>query len=162
MDNYFQGCPPMMSDGHFLTDYRSSQVREEYFKYKHCLSTENQARTLRIDTADQIMDDDWDYYINTDSCFPQKSCYHSANTTRTSTIYNNAEILAYNGDIPAPKCNIGCNDFRLTVTQGSIKGRKDCVNDPNSTLYPADRYPKRCSKNGRILPDGIYLYGNEQ
>jgi hypothetical protein len=155
MDNYFQGCPPMMNDGRFMTDYRSSQVREEYFKFKNCLSTENQSRTLRIDNADKIMDDEWDYLIENKSCFPQKNCYHTANTTKTSTIYNNAEILAYNGKIPAPKCNIGCNDFRMTVTQNGAKGRKNCVNDSNVMQYPADRYPKRCDKYGRILPDGV-------
>ena len=38
MDNYYQGCPPMMNDGRGLTDYRSSQVREERFKYKYNIS----------------------------------------------------------------------------------------------------------------------------
>ncbi len=156
MDNYFQGCPPMMSDGRFLTDYRSSQAREEYFKYTHCLATENQARTLRIDTADKIMDDEWDHLIETRSCFPQKNCYHTANTTKTSTIYNNAEILAYNGKIPAPKCNPGCNDFRMSVTKGSIEGRNPCTDNLNVTRYPADRYPPRCNGTGRMLPDGNF------
>ena len=114
MDNFFQGCPPMMDDGRLFTDFRSSQVREEIFRQKNCVISENEARTLRIDDADAIMDNEWNYLRDTRSCFPQKNCFHKNLSTRVTTAYNNAELLAYNGDIPAPKCDVNCHDFRAT------------------------------------------------
>jgi hypothetical protein len=51
MDNYFRGCPAVMSDGRLFTDYRSSQVREELFRHRNCVISENEARTLRIDNG---------------------------------------------------------------------------------------------------------------
>lgn len=158
MDNYFQQCPPMMNDGRLFTDYRSSQVREELFKYRNCLTSENEIRTLRIDNADEIMDSEWDRIRQTKSCFPRRNCYHGYPTTRTSTIYNNAELLAYNGVIPAPKCDIDCYDFRMTTTIGSMKATPSCIVQTEQPMngYPDDRYPVKFPKTNKILADRLY------
>lgn len=158
MDNYYNMCPPMMDDGRLFTDYRSSQIREEVFKYKNCAISENEARTIRIDNGEEIMDEEWDYLTATKSCFPRDKCYHQHPTTRVSTFYNNAELLAYNGELPAPKCNRGCHDYRLTVTKGSRAGKKNChsVVEPGSG-YPLDRCPRRCARTNRLLPDQLYV-----
>lgn len=157
MDNYFHECPPMMEDGRLFTDFRSSQVREEIFRYKNCVTSENEARTLRIEAASKIMDEEWDHLRKTKSCFPQKKCYHKHPTTRVTTFYNNAEILAYNGELPAPACEPGCHDYRLTVTDGSKAGKKGCIPPANNTGngYPADRCPSRCAKTKRMRPDQL-------
>lgn len=99
MDNYFLECPPMMDDmGRSVgTDYRSSQVREEIFRQENCVFTENDSRTLRIENGEWIMDYEWDVLRATRSCFPTKTCFHKNSTTRVTSDYNNAEILAYNG-----------------------------------------------------------------
>ncbi len=160
MDNYFQGCPPMMDDGRLFTDYRSSQVREEIFRYKNCLNSENEARTLRIENGNNIMDEEWDHLKNTKSCLNNKICFHKNLTTRVTSGYNNAELLAYNGDLTAPTCNVDCHDFRVTDTPGSKRGGKvGCVSEKNSEFagYPPDRCPSRCLKTNRLLPENLYV-----
>ena len=121
MDNYFQKCAPMMDDGRGFTDFRSSQVREELFKYKNNVSSENESRTLRIDRADDIMDLEWNSLGNARACFPKKKCFHINPITQVTSAYNNAEILAYNGELPAPTCNanLDTHDYRMSVTKGS-------------------------------------------
>jgi hypothetical protein len=161
MDNYFDGCPPMMDDGgRLFCDFRSSQVREELFRYKNCVYSENEARTLRIENADEIMDTEWNKVRATKSCFPTKVCFHKSPTTRVTTNYNNAEILAYNGDLPAPLCDVDCYDYRMTFTTGSRKPKPGCKHSANSRLsyagYPANRCPERCVKTNRIRPEKLY------
>jgi len=126
MDNYFPSCPPMMSDGRNFTDYRSSQSREAYFRYKNCVNNENAARNIRIDRGAEIMDKEWDHLTKTNWCFPQKKCFHNSPTSRTSTQQNIAELMAYNGFVKAPECHPSCYSFRMTVTPGSARGRKNC------------------------------------
>ena len=159
MDNYYHECPPMMDDGRLFTDYRSSQVREELFRYKNCIASENEARSLRIDNADQIMDDEWNHLRCSRSCFPRSSCFHQTPMTRVTTVYNNAELLAYNGeeDIPAPKCNYNPKDFRLTITEGSMRQGNVQNSSPEFNGYPKDRCPRRCTKTNRIPPEKLYV-----
>ena len=159
MDNYFKECPPMMDDGRLFTDFRSSQVREELFRYKNCVSSENEARTLRIENADEIMDRDWTHLRANKSCFPRKRCFHKQPMTRVTTAYNNAEILAYNGELPAPECNMDCYDYRMTMTPGSAKGRPGCAQSHGINLgtgYPTNRCPVRCAKTNRLKPEKLY------
>jgi hypothetical protein len=158
MDNFFKGCPPMMDDGRLFTDYRSSQVREEIFREKNCAISENEARTIRIEKADDILDDEWDYLRKTRSCFPEKKCYYKNPMTRVTTAYNNAELLAYNGYIPAPECNIDCHDMRATITVGSVNGRPGCIKKKKLAYggYPPDRCPTMCARTDRLKPDGLY------
>lgn len=161
MDNYFHECPPMMDDGRLFTDYRSSQVREELFRYKNCVASENEARLFRIDNGEDIMDKEWDQTQQSKSCFPRKVCFHKYPTTKVSTVYNNAEILAYNGILPAPICDDRCFDFRMTATKGSRQVRPGCTNtqQTSSTFgYPSDRWPEKTSKMNQIKPDGLYEY----
>jgi len=140
------------------TDYRSSQVREEIFRQDNCVFTENDSRTLRIENGEWIMDYEWDVLRATRSCFPSKVCFHKNPTTRVTSDYNNAEILAYNGDLPAPKCETDCHDYRATVTPGSRKGRRSCTPSPKEDAYagyPPERCPVRCKKTNRIRPERL-------
>lgn len=162
MDNYFRDCPPMMSDGRLFSDYRSSQVREEIFRNQNCVYTENEARTLRIENGEQIMDREWDNMVASRYCHPSKKCFHKHPTTRVTSAYNNAEILAYNGELPVPACDTECHDYRLTVTKGSRSGRPDCVqHNPQDTFsgYPKDRCPPRCKRTNRIIPEALRQNG---
>ena len=73
MDNYFPNCPARMDDGgRPFTDFRSPQVREELFKQKNGLITENEARTFRIENAEDIADEDWKRFSTTYACPPKK------------------------------------------------------------------------------------------
>jgi len=160
MDNYFQQCPPMMEDGRGFTDFRSSQVREELFRYNNNVISENEARTLRIDNGEAIMDREWAVLRSTRSCFPQKKCFHKSPTTRVTTAYNNAEILAYNGILPAPQCNVETDDYRLTMTKGS-KGSGNIsqinANQANVYGYDKDRCPALYPRSKRIVPEKLFV-----
>jgi hypothetical protein len=160
MDNYFQECPPMMDDGRLFTDYRSPQIREEIFRHKHCVASENEARTLRTEHAEQIMDDEW-YTLREKSCYPRKNCFHKHPTTRVTTPDNIAEILAYNGQLPAPSCDPASYDFRMTSTKGSKTAKADVrrtkQKSPQSDFYG---YPVRCARTHRMNPESLNLGQN--
>lgn len=161
MDNYFNECPAMMNDsGRSVgTDYRSATVREQIFRYKNCTISENDARTLRIENGERILDNDWVNLRKTNSCFPRKKCYHKHPTTKVSTAYNNAEILAYNNVLPAPSCDVdNYADYRATQTVLSNRQQ----NNPNPYYgYPPERCPRKCAKTNRLLPDGLYLMNSD-
>lgn len=162
MDNYFNECPAMMDDGRLFTDYRSSQVREELFRQKHCVVSENESRTLRIENAEEIMDGEWAYLRQNKSCFPNRNtCYHNNPRVGTSTIENNAELLAYNGIIAPPPCpsTRDCSDYRLTETEGSRTNRRKCIERNTENLYDDGRRTKRCKRSSKHLPDSLYRYG---
>lgn len=152
MDNYFKECPPMMNDGRLFTDYRASQVREELFRYKNSIISENEARMLRTNNAETIMDTEWQHLRENSSCFAQKRCFHKSPTTLVSSIYNNTETHAYNGLLQAPTCDTGHMDYRLTQTRGSIRNNSKQQSDIN---YPKNRHPIRNYKTNKIHPDGL-------
>lgn len=158
MDNYFQECPPMMNDGRLFTDYRSSQVREELFRHKSCVISENEARTLRIENAEDLMDNEWDWLRLTKSCYPRTHCFHKHPITRVTSAYNNAETLAYNGIIPAPTCDPACYDFRTTSTRGSRRPKRTCTTTQQTPFngYPTERCPVKCPRSNRIKPERLY------
>lgn len=158
MDNYFNECPPMMNDGRLFTDFRSSQVREELFRHNNCVLSENEARTLRIENGNRILDTEWGNLRKTKSCFPRKMCFHKHPTTRVTTSYNNAETLAYNGYLQAPKCDGDCYDFRLTSTVGSRQPRLGCNEENNKGFhgYPNERCPVICPRTNRMKPERLF------
>lgn len=155
MDNYFKECPPMMEDGRLFTDYRSSQVREEVYRFKNSVISENESRMLRTQNAETIMDTEWQNLRDIKSCFTQKRCYHKNPTTLVSSAYNNAEILSYNGLLPAPECDVNCQDYRLTDTRGSTEKRPGCQDIQNNRDYPSSRCPVRYHKTNRLVPEGL-------
>lgn len=158
MDNYYHGCPARMNDGREFTDYRSSQIREEIFRFKNCLASENESRTFRIENGDKIMDQEWNYHMNHKYSFPRKNSFHHNPRTRVSSSYNNGEILAYNGVIQPPKNQKRCHHYRLTLTEQSKKEYDTCVNEHLTNLgYPVNRCPKRCKRTNRLVPDGLYF-----
>ena len=156
MDNYYQECPAMMNDSRGLTDYRSSQVREELFKYRNNLYNENETRTTRINNGEKIMVNEWTTLKDKRACFPKKKCFHLHPITNVTTAYNNMEMMAYNGDIPAPKCEYQVDrDYRMTNFDSydtCIDAKK--MNSQNG--YPINRQPIK-NKINRVLPERIYV-----
>jgi hypothetical protein len=151
-----------MNDGREFTDYRSSQVREEIFRYKNCLSSENETRTFRINNGDKIMDNEWNYLMKNKYCFPRKNCYHHNPKTLVSSTYNNGEVLAYNGIIAQPKCQNRCHHYRLTLTEQAKKQYDNCADENMvNSGYPVSRCPKKCNRSKRRIPDGLYFTDQE-
>lgn len=148
MDNYFKECPAMMSDGRLFTDYRSSQVREEQFKYANSIISENESRMIRTRNGEMILDTEWNNLEKTKTCHPSKMCYHQNNpTTRVTTIYNNNELHTYNGFLPPQQCRPLCKGFRTTTTANSIETSEECrnVNQCNP-----EKTPTVCSRAYRV------------
>jgi hypothetical protein len=142
--------------GRPFTDFRSSQVREELFKQKYNLTTENEARTFRIENAEDLADDDWARFSTTYACPPRKNYFHVAPTTLVTTEYNNAELLAYNGLIPPPAPLSRCNDYRLTCRSSQTMPSKLPPPQPRPQSMPPNMIPVRDSRTGRLMPEKLY------
>ena len=68
VDNYFQGCPAVMSDGRIFSDYRTATRREEFTKYSNGIVRDDIYRLFLEDNADKIMDQTFQTYKQNDSC----------------------------------------------------------------------------------------------
>jgi hypothetical protein len=155
MDNFYHQCPPMMNDGRFLTDFRSSTIREELFKYKFCAATENEARTLRMDHGEKLLDDEWKHIKQTKYCYPRKQHFHLNPSTRVSSQYNNMEIRAYNGELAVPTFDVDSHDYRSTVTSENQKALQSARNKKIYAGYIEYLQQKYCPKSNRILPENL-------
>ena len=152
-----------MNDGREFTDFRSSQIREEVFRYNNCLASENETRAYRTENAERILDSEHDHLIKTKYCFPRQNCYHTYPRTLTTTKYNNAEIQAYNGKINKPSCKPVCHHYRATLTKKSKQQYDNCPNGDSQMLgYPQNKQSKRCSRTNRLLPDNLYMMPYEK
>jgi hypothetical protein len=126
MDNFYNGCPPKMGDSRFLTDYRTSNTREEYIKAINGITREHDYRDFLQKKGSEIMDKEWGYLKSKKSC-TSKRCVHSY-PTRVSPGQNHEEMTKYNdiqskkilpGDPKYPSCG-KLNDYRMTHT-GDVK-----------------------------------------
>jgi hypothetical protein len=116
-----------MADGRFLTDYRSANTREQYNKTinGYGLAGDNQFRMFLQQNGEQIMDSEWNFYIDQIACKPT-CCVHT-NPTRTTSGDNFEELKTYdairqNKLKPSDKAYPSCAkmaDYRLTHTQNS-------------------------------------------
>ncbi len=77
MDNHFSQCPAMMSDGRFLTDYRTSTTREENIKYINGITNENNYRLFLQNNTNTIINREWDAYNKFKSCKNANACIHN-------------------------------------------------------------------------------------
>jgi hypothetical protein len=75
MDNFYQSCPPMMSDGRLFTDNRLATRRNEYVKYINNVVRDDVYRLFLQDNATKISDNEWSYHKKKNSCF-QNKCVH--------------------------------------------------------------------------------------
>ena len=76
MDNFHKGCPAKMSDGRYLTDYRTSTRREEYVKYVNNIIRDDDYRLFLQQNAEQIMDNEWKYDKKYRACWVNE-CVHN-------------------------------------------------------------------------------------
>jgi hypothetical protein len=77
MDNFFQQCPPKMSDqGRHLTDFQSSTRRDEYVKYVNDIHRDDQYRLFLQTNGKQIMDREWTYHNTYNRCWVN-DCVHN-------------------------------------------------------------------------------------
>lgn len=119
MDNVYQKCPPKMSDGRFLTDYRSTAAREEYLKTINGFTRDDDYRHYLQSNATKIIDREWNTLKSLKSCRPT-TCVHTY-PTRVSNGELHDEMLMYNnvrtrrikpGDANYPICQ-DMPDYRM-------------------------------------------------
>lgn len=126
MDNYFQDCPPVMSDGRLFTDYKSSTRRDEYVKYINDVTRDDDYRMLLQCNATKFMDKEWEHYTKKNKCW-KNTCIHNY-PTRTLPQYFPQQMQAFNDsmDPKKPKLQNTCpkfSDYRLhTADQGLTCG----------------------------------------
>jgi hypothetical protein len=102
LNNFFQNCPAVMSDGRHFTDYRSATSREEYNKYINNLVRDDEYRTLLQKNAKKIINLEWNKLSSDNSCVANK-CVHAFPTRMTPQLltqqmrdYNLSRLSASN------------------------------------------------------------------
>ena len=120
MDNYFQNCPPMMSDqGRHLGDYKTATRRNEYIKYINDIWRDDQYRLFLQLNGKEILDKEWAYHRKNNSCW-SNDCIHNYPTrslprhlVQEREAYDSIYDLKTNQSLaPLRKCP-KYNDFRL-------------------------------------------------
>lgn len=95
MDNIYKECPAKMSDGRFLSDYRTSNTRNQYNKAINGIVREDEYRLFLQKNAQQIIDNTWKFMRGTNSC-STKVCFHQY-PTRVTNGANYNELVVYDG-----------------------------------------------------------------
>jgi len=75
MDNFYHTCPPKMSDGRHMTDYRPHTHVEEQIKYINGITRDDEARLFLQGNAEKIMNNEWNYLRQNKSCWVNE-CVH--------------------------------------------------------------------------------------
>lgn len=120
MDNFYKTCPPKMSDGRHMTDYRPHTQLEEQIKYINGIVRDDEARLFLQGNAEKIIDREWEYLRKTRSCW-KNECVHNY-PTRVNPPWFAEEMKNYNSlSIPthAPfKCE-QYSDYRMISTSNA-------------------------------------------
>ena len=117
MDNFYKSCPPKMSDGRHMTDYRPHTQLEEQIKYVNGIVRDDEARLFLQGNAEKIMDREWSYLKDNRSCWLSE-CIHTYPTYMYPPWFSD-ELHRYNSLQDPTHTPYKCasyNDARLTVT----------------------------------------------
>jgi hypothetical protein len=122
MDNFHKECPARMEDGRFLTDYRSSNTREQYNKAVNGIVNDHEMRTFLQQNGEKIMDVEWNLFKTKNSCRTE-CCLHTLPTRATHgasydelKLYNAVKTGALKkSDKRYPNCP-AYNDYRMAHT----------------------------------------------
>ena len=119
MDNFYCNCPAMMSDGRFLTNYKSPWAYNEYIKYVNGIVRNDDYRLFLQTNADQILNSEFIYLKGNDSCW-NNGCVHKYPLRMDPRLFDqereNANKLMSAKELPDSfKCG-KYPDYRLTNT----------------------------------------------
>jgi hypothetical protein len=121
-----------MSEGRFLTNYKSATANNEYIKYLNGIVDNDDYRLFLQVNATKIMDSDWTYLIKNDSCW-NNACVHNYPLRMNPRLFEqerkNSNLLFTQKELPA---NLNCelhSHYRLTETplQNSQITSKTCT-----------------------------------
>lgn len=72
--HYKSGCPALMSDGRFITDYRPSHETTEALRKANGFTSHNDFRDYLHKNADKIQAADQSVFLRDNTCSPDKAC----------------------------------------------------------------------------------------
>ena len=119
MDNYYKNCPPKMDDGRFTTNYKSSSSINEYIKYMNGITRDDDYRLFLQINADKLMDTEWQYLRQNDSCWNNACVHHYAlrmNPRLFSQERDNANMLFKQKELPDSFKCANYADYRMSDT----------------------------------------------
>lgn len=125
MDNYYKTCPPKMSDGRHMTDYRPHVQVEEQIKYVNGIVRDDEARMFLQGNAEKIMNREWEYLRKNKSCWVNE-CVHKYSTFMNPQMFSE-ELHNYNSLSNPQHKPFVCpvyDDYRLTMTGKQLNGGK--------------------------------------
>ena len=119
MDNYYKNCPPRMEDGRFTTNYKSASSINEYIKYMNGITRDDDYRLFLQLNADKLMDSEWLYLRQNDSCW-NNACVHHYPLRMDPRLFSqereNANMLFQQKELPNSfKCT-DYADYRMNET----------------------------------------------
>lgn len=119
MDNYYKNCPPRMDDGRFTTNYKSSSNINEYIKYMNGITRDDDYRLFLQINADKLMDSEWLYLRNNDSCW-NNACVHHYPLRMDPRAFTqereNANMLFQKKELPNNFKCVDYSDYRMSET----------------------------------------------
>lgn len=72
--HYKDGCPALMSDGRFITNYRSTNELTEEMRKVNGIRSPNEFRTFMQKHGDKFMDAEREYIERENTCSPVTAC----------------------------------------------------------------------------------------
>lgn len=123
MDNFYKTCPPKMSDGRHMTDYKESTLLDEQVKFVNGIVRDDEYRMLLQNNGSVILNKEWDYNKVHNSCWVNE-CVHNYPTYMNPKWFHQ-ELSNYN-QLANPKKTVKfvCkknDDYRLCYDcQGQI------------------------------------------
>jgi len=111
MDNFFNECPPMMSDGgRQFGDFKTATRRNEYIKYINDIYRDDRYRLFLQSNGKQILDREWMYHKENSRC-QVGDCVHKY-PTRATTDHFIMEKAAYESKSRVAMANKKCQVFK--------------------------------------------------
>jgi len=92
-DNFFTDCPAVMEYS-AMTDYRTSQRRDQYIKRLNNISNDYSYKDFLQQNASKILDAEWQFNKINYGCFPNQ-CIFDASTSPSPGTFN-SELKKYN------------------------------------------------------------------
>ncbi len=119
MDNYYKNCPPKMSDGRFITNYKTASSYNEYIKFENGITRDDDYRLYLQLNAEKIMDNEWLITRKDNSCW-NNACVHKYPLRMDPKDFTkerlNANLLFKSKELPDSFKCISYADYRMDET----------------------------------------------
>lgn len=109
MDNRYwkQGCPPLMSDGRFVTSYVDSDILNQFIRHVNELGSAQDFKNFLQKNAVEIMDKERNFIVSKNTCNVGGKC----NPDAEGFANTNQALGEVNIDnFKVGKCNSGCDN----------------------------------------------------